>query len=393
MRAHWALPLLLIALPGCNGCKDDSNKGGTPPPPPPPSASATKAGACANGGGTVNDPVQAAVFPRTIGGYCIDPQGDTKTYGDRGKLSMDEVCTTAFDGECEVYKSFGLKRVVALRYVDGAGGGGSVEVNLSTFNDTDGGYAMFTKRVIADADPAGPTAPRPHDAGGAAAIGSGRGYVWKGPLLAELTYINEQEPPDQMIKSSEPVLTAVAKAIGANMPGPADKPAAAKALPEAMRVPNGIDFHPNDLLGFKGTGAGAIGFYKEGTKRYRMLAIVRDEPDQAKDTWKIFRAKPGALPVSGLADDAALIVAQATPDAQKTEWVIARKGALVAGVGDEELVLQAGEPLDKQADVRLTKDEKIAHLRAWLATAPASLGRAAPKTDAGAARVTPGQLF
>ena len=33
---------------------------------------------------------------------------------------MDDVCTSAFDGECEVYKRFGLDRVVVLRYVDGA---------------------------------------------------------------------------------------------------------------------------------------------------------------------------------------------------------------------------------------------------------------------------------
>jgi hypothetical protein len=67
---------------------------------------------------------------------------------------MDEVCTTAFDGECEVYKRFGLDRVVVLRYVDGSGAPNSVEVNLSRFKTVDGAYAMFTKRVVADGDPA-----------------------------------------------------------------------------------------------------------------------------------------------------------------------------------------------------------------------------------------------
>jgi hypothetical protein len=272
-----------------------------------------------------------------------------------------------------------LKRVVALRYVDGAGGGGTVEVNLSTFGDVNGGYAMFTKRVIADADPAGPTAPKPLDAGAAAALGSGRGYVWKGPLLAELTYINEQEPPEKMIQSSEPVLTQVAKAIGSAMPGSADKPKAAQALPATSRVPNGIEFHPNDVLGFKGTGAGALGFYKEGTKRYRALAIVRDDAEQAKDTFKILRAKPGSAGVAGLGDDGAQIVVQTSPESPKTEYVIARKGPLVAGIGDEEFALRAGEPIDKQTDVRLTKDEKVARLRTWLSgpgTATAAKGAA-----------------
>ena len=38
---------------------------------------------------------------------------------------MDEVCTTAFDGECEVYKRFGLDRVVV-------NGGAAVEELLAT---------------------------------------------------------------------------------------------------------------------------------------------------------------------------------------------------------------------------------------------------------------------
>src|SRR5258706_15333084 len=120
---------------------------------------------------------------------------------------MDEVCTTAVDGECEVYKRFGLKRFVAFRYVDGEGKGGTVEVYLSQFGDANGGYGMFTKRVIADGDPPHPTAPKPlAGAGGAAAMGAGGGDVWEGADLVELQYINEKEAPDQIAKSSEPGL-------------------------------------------------------------------------------------------------------------------------------------------------------------------------------------------
>jgi hypothetical protein len=203
-----------------------------------------------------------------VAGYCVDPQGDTRTYGEKGKLSMDEVCTTAVDGECEVYKKFGLKRFVAFRYVDGGGAGGSVEVYLSQFGDANGGYGMFTKRVVADGDPADPSAPKPLAAGGAAAMGTGRGYVWKGQYLAELQYINENESPEQIAKSSEPVLAAIAKELGAKLPGANDKPASAKALPDANMVnANAIQFYPKDPLGFANVGAGAVGFYKDGARR------------------------------------------------------------------------------------------------------------------------------
>src|SRR5258706_643847 len=96
--------LALAMLAAMTGCKD---KGAEPSsaPPPPPSVPVAKAGVCATGGGEIADPASAAFFPRTVtvnaGDYCVDPQGDTRTYGDKAKLSMDEVCTTAVDGECE----------------------------------------------------------------------------------------------------------------------------------------------------------------------------------------------------------------------------------------------------------------------------------------------------
>ncbi len=396
--------VLPLALLGAAACKDEkaADKQGTPPPP---AIEAAAPGACASGGGTVNDPVSAPFFPRKVHEYCIDPQGDVKTYGDQGKLTMDEVCTTAFDGECEVYKRFGLKRVVALRYIDGAGGGGSVEINLSTFATVDGAYGMYTKRVIADADPADEHAPKPIGAGGAGAIGSGRGYVWKGTNLVELTYINEQESPEQLVKASEGALTPIAKALGEKLTGQIELPPAARALPEDKRIPGGVQLVTVDPLGLKGQGPGAVGYYKDGTKRYRLVAIVKDDADQAKDTVKALKARPGALPIAppagtppGQSDDALQVVLQDTPSAPRAEYVFARKGTLVAGVGDETLVLKPGEPLDRQADLRLTKDEKLARLRAWLAGATpppaASAGGApaassAPKPAAGAPSKAP----
>ena len=43
---------------------------------------------------------------KTIGGYCVDPNAEVRSYGEKAKYSMDEVCTTAFDGECEVRPMF-----------------------------------------------------------------------------------------------------------------------------------------------------------------------------------------------------------------------------------------------------------------------------------------------
>jgi hypothetical protein len=383
LRSSRALPLLLLSSflsLASASCKDDKPKSDTPPPLPPPTASSAKGGSCGAGGGELTDAISAPFFPKLAGGYCVDPQGEIKTYGEKGKLSMDEVCTTAFDGECEVYKRFLLKRVVSLHYVDGTGKGGTVEVNLSQFADVPGAYGMFTLRVVAG-DPAEPSTPRVLAAGGAGAIGTGRAYVWRGQYLVELQYVNENESPEQLAKSSEMILTTVAKEIGQRLPGALTLPPTAQILPTANRVPNGIVLHPKDVLGWTATGPGAIGFYKDGDRRWRVLAIVKDDPEQAKDAFKTMKSKPGSLPVAGLGDEAAHVIVPSGDDkgaAPKVEMLAVRKGNIVWGVSDEEYVLRATTGADREK-ARLTKEEAIAKIKPLLTiTAPASDAPASP---------------
>ncbi len=366
--------LLLFSSFFLTACKDDKPRNDNPPPPPPTVQSAN-ARACAGGGGTLTDPISAPFFPREAAGYCVDPQGEVKTYGEKAKLSMDEVCTMAFDGECEVYKRFGLKRVVSLHYVDGSGKGGSVEVNLSQFADASGAYGMFTLRVVAG-DPAEPSTPRPLAAGAAGAIGTGRAYVWRGQHLVELQYVNEQESPAELTKSSDTILRAVAEEIGKKLPGPTTLPPAAQVLPEEKRIPNGIVYQPKDALGFTGIGPAAIGYYKDGDRRWRVLSIVKDDADQAKDAFKTIKAKPGSLPIANAGDEGAHVVTQPTKGGPKVEMFVARKGNVVWGVMDEELVLGGGDG----EKARLTKDEATAKMKPLLEKAvPASSGAASPK--------------
>jgi hypothetical protein len=374
-----AVGLPLVTLPSCKD--DDIKKEGQGAPPPPAPSASTKSNACAGGGGQVQDSQSSAFFARSVGSYCVDPQGNEKVYGDKEKFSMDQVCTTAFDGECEVYKRFGLKRVVSLRYVDGSKPN-SVELYLNQFNDPAGAFAMYTKRVAADSDPAS-SKMKPLVAGGAGALGGSNAYVWKGPYLLEITF-NSDDPAmtrDQIAAASADACGAIGKAIADKLPGTAAKLPAVAALPAPNMVPLGVVFHPKDALGIAGAGAAAIGFYKDGTKRWRAIAMPRDDADQAKDAMKAIKSRPGAMPLKDVAgDEAVQVVVQESKDGPKAEYVFARKGTLVAGVGDEELVLNASEPLDKQAGVRLTRDEKLGMLKALMsasaAPAPAPSGSA-----------------
>jgi hypothetical protein len=361
--------LAAVTMAAFTGCDKEATPASTHGAPPPPETPTAKPGACATGGGVVNDPVSAAFFPRVVDAYCVDPQGEVRTYGEQGKLDMDAVCTTAFDGECAIYTQLGLKRLVSMRYVDGAGAGATVDVYLSRFKDVTGAYAMFTKRVVADSDPAEPTTPRAFEAGGAAAIGTGRAYVWKDTYLAELQYNNEQETPEALVRSSAKALSSLGKAIGAALPGSSTPPAGVPQLPAEHRVPGGIQVVVKDALGVTGLGPLAVGYYAEGAIRYRVVVLAGADDARSKEAWKLLR-RPGALPVAGVGDEGLVVTfAPATPAAApRRDYVFARRGAYVVGVGDEEL---GAAGADASGASRLTKDQKIAHLKAALAALPA----------------------
>jgi hypothetical protein len=370
MKLAFAVSVFVSVLVGAlaSGCKKADEKTNDPPPPPPAAVSPAGASPCASGGGQDTDPISAPLVPRMVGGFCLDPQSEPKTYGDQGKLSMDDVCTTAFDGECEVYKRFGLDRVVVLRYLDGSGAPSSVEVNLSRFKTLDGAYGMFTKRVVADGDPARASV-KPLSAGAGAAMSSSNGYVWRGAYLVELTFVTEDAKmtPEEMARANERSTGAIAQAIGRALPAAPSLPASARWLPAASRLALGIAYYPKDTPVLAGIGPAAVGYYKDGDKRWRDLAAAAADPEAAKETFRAFKLKPGSAPVKGLGDEAVHLVLQEGADRPKAEYVVARKAAIVFAVSDEELVLDPTAPAEKTAPLKLTKDEKMQKLAAWLA--------------------------
>lgn len=364
-------PLLLVSVLACKR-RSEPIEGSAPPPP----VVSSQPGACVSGGGVVKDSVSAAYFPRVAGDYCIDPNGDAKTFGESAAAPLDSVCDL-FDGECEVYKRFGLKRVVTVQYVDGKGSPGNVTVTLSRFASAEAAYAFFTKRVVADADPL-EASPAPLEAGAAGALGSGMAYVVRGELVAELRYVHELESPDQIKASSARVLPVIARALGEKLPGESTLPPSAQRLPAASRIPSGISYEYRDLLGVPGAGRGALGFYKNGERRYRIFASVRLEEDSAKDVIKTLKKQPGAKAIKDSPIDAVLVGIPEGEGGPKVEWVVGRSGGVVAGVGDEPFAFSAASR-DGAAKVKIPEAEKFELLRPVLSgTAAAAAPSAAP---------------
>ena len=350
------LAALVCSVSSCQ--KEHAAERGAPPPP----IASSKPGACASGGGTVKDTVSAAFFPRTAADYCLDPNSEARAFGENAPNSLDAVCTELFDGECEVYKSFGLRRVVTLRYIDGKGSPGAVNVNLSRFASAEGAYGFFTKRVVADADPA-ETVPAALDAGGAGALGSGIAYVWRADMVAELSYTNELEPPDQLKASAQKALPPIAKAMGEALPGDAHLPKAVSLLPTEHRLPMGISYSAKDVLGIAGTGPGALGFYRDGSERYRVFSLTRADEDSAKDVLKTLRKMDGAKGLKDTGVDAIVFSMRDEESSPLVGWVVGRKGSTVVGVGDEVFVLRG--KADSQA-ARIPDAKKLDRVKAIL---------------------------
>jgi len=359
MNVRHASFLLFVLLGACDKKQPpEADRGSAPPP-----IESSKPGTCAGGGGSVTDKVSASMLARAAGDYCVDPNGETRAYGENAPANIDKVCTELFDGECEVYKSFGLKRVVTLRYVDGKGSPGAVNVNLSHFASKEGAYAFFTKRVVADSDPV-ESAPAKLEAGGAAASGTGIAYVWRGEHVVELSYTNEVESPDQLKASAQKAIPPIAKSIGDKLGGDKEPPKAVAALPEDKRVPMGVAFTTTDALGIAGIGAGAVGYYKDGSKRWRVLSLARADEDAAKDVLKTLKKVDGAKALKGVSFESLSFERRDDDASPKIGWMLCRKGSQVFGVGDEEYVLSAGMAAADAQKVSLSEGERLERLKA-----------------------------
>jgi hypothetical protein len=150
--------------------------------------------------------------------------------------------------------------------------------------------------------------------------------------------------------------------MGEKLPGETALPPAAAALPKDGLLPLGVRFVTKDLLGDAGIGAGAFGYYKAGEKRYRLASLIRADAEQAKDVIDTLGKLSGATKEKGVGEGAVRFMHKEAGGPQ-VEWVFARAGKSVFGIGDEARVLRAGMTADDHAKVSLTREEKIERLK------------------------------
>lgn len=307
-----------------------------------------------------------ALLPLRSGAFCLDPQGGDKAYGEEADKPFDRACDELLDGACELYRSFGALRTLEARYIDDGGGPATLVVTLTKFNTAEGAFAMFTQRVVGDGDPAGEGALAPIEANFSAASGANNAYVVRGPYLAEIVLTDESAGSAAALRAaSERAVIPLAKEVGARLPGDTSPPPAATVLPKEGRVPLGVRYVTKDMFGVAGAGPGAIGYYRDGERRYRAVAMLRPDADQAKDLLATFARQPGATREKGINDGIVRLVIQ-PPGELPAEWVIGRARGVVLGVGDEVRVLRPTMTSADRGRLSLTTAEKTSRLKAML---------------------------
>lgn len=333
--------------------------------PPPPAASSTGPVTCTRT--ALTDALAKDFLPPKLSGkttFCLDPKEPDTSYGAKASEPLEKIADL-YDGESKVYEDFGADHVVDVRYVAEAGGAASLALHATRFNSAKGAYAMYTKRVVTDGDPATDVTSRSTDAGGAQAVlGVGNAYVWKGSWLVEIVYNDDTLSTDQLEKVGTAELAGIVKEIGAKLPGDSTVPPEIAALPGPSRLPLGLRLllaapfpgiagdpdHPS-----KDAVPGGVGYYKDGDKRYRVSVVEAADEAAAKALLATASKSKTAKPLAGIGEEALELTWNEGPLLGRS--VTARKGKRIVAVYDELRVLRDGMKDDERAKQTLTAEE------------------------------------
>ena len=197
---------------------------------------------------------------------------------------------------------------------------------------------MFTKRVVGEK-----TRRRGHPQGARGrrrrGLGLGNAYLWRG--LPGGDHYNDEaanEPPSRPLARSSCRRWSSRWATSCRRDG---GPGPVALLPKDGMVPRGVRYVTKDVLGVEGVGGGAFGYYKEGDDRWRVASIARADAEQAKDVLASFAKATGATKEKNVGEGAVRLTIKES-EGVPTEWVFARAGKNVIGIGDEPRVLRRG---------------------------------------------------
>jgi hypothetical protein len=300
-----------------------------------------------------------APLPAQLGSFCLDAYAEVRAYGAGAPQPLARACEQVLGPGCEDVR--GLERVTAARYVDAAGGRPGLDVIALRFADAAAAYASFTDALIGERDPAELTA-QPLDAPGVAWLDGERAAAWLGRYTIELDYHDEAEPAERRAAAARARLPESTRRLLAALPAEPGLPLAVEKLPTSHRLPLGVRLELGDALGVRGMGAGAIGYYREGDKRWRVLAIVRPDSEAARDVLSTLARSPAARRIKSAPIEAFSFTERRLPAEPSLGWVVGQREEVIYGIGDEATALPEFMPAAREAAVKLALLDKLVEL-------------------------------
>lgn len=315
--------LLLCSL----GCDKDETEGVAPPAPV-----VRLAQPCAKASAT---PIEGLVG--MTNGYCIDAAVDVRRYGIGAPSPLSSVCVELFNGECELYKSYGLEGVKTLQYVAADGSDAQVNVVVSRFRRSAGAFGFYTHRILGDGPPSHVTM-ESLEVEGRAAFGVGMSVLWRGKQVIEATYIREDATPQEIEEQSPDVLHPMMQVFSSKMTGATEPERSVRLLeiPELDHL--GVRAYNDGLLHLVGTGPGIVGHFSTPPHPHRVLIAERRDEQGSKDLLRLFRRSGVSKKLKGRD----IIRLRHTEDGKSPEtWYFRRHNKMTIGVGP---ALEAHEP-------------------------------------------------
>jgi hypothetical protein len=258
------------------------------------------------------------------------------------------VCVELFNGECELYKSYGLEGVKTLRYVADDGRRVSVNLVASLFVRSSGAFGFFTRRVLGENLPSQITVKPLAEVEGRAAKGVGIVYLWRGKQVVELVYVSEDETPEEIELHSDDVLVPLASAISKGLVG-ATTPQREATLLETFGADEQGVLIQRSVLNVPGSGFGALGYFSEAVTPHRMFVAARHDETGVKDLLRLLQRAGGYKKLKGTNVSVLRMTAEGRPP---ETWYVQRQGELLLGVGPLETVETASPSTPKERKAR-----------------------------------------
>lgn len=300
-------------------------------------------------------------LPRNLGAFCLDSYARVRAFGAGAPQPLERGCEQVLALSCGDGRVEGLEHLAAFRYSDAGSGSAALDVSAARFGTADAAYAFFSERLLGDADPAELDA-QLIDAPGVAVRLGRRMSGWLGRYVVTLSLVDTAAPSSELDQAAAASLPGLGRRLMLALPAAPALPLAVQKLPAEHRLPLGTRLLLGDFMGVSGMGGGAIGHYRNGDKRWRVLAAVRADADSAQDVLGTLARSPSARALFDAPLGALAFTERRLPSEPNVTWVVGRRHEVIYGVGDEAAALPELLSAEREARVKLALSEKLALL-------------------------------